>query len=238
MKGDFTRFTFRPDKQYSSVRLQQGRVQLDADWNEQVDIHAYQLQTAQTAFFGDNGAPKARRRASRSAIDSQRGLTLSPGRFFVAGLLCELAPSAAMFRRWAPPTKTQPFLPGAPPLSGLTNGSYLVYSGRVDAPRHRARRPAAARGGAVGAGHHDPHSDGVAAAAPQARASRWRCWTAPTCLRGCRRRRLEDGGARTQSLAPVCRAVPCSRRARAICALTITCTASRSIKAVAWAKTR
>lgn len=125
MKGDFTRFTFRPDKQYSSVRLQQGRVQLDADWNEQVDIHAYQLQTAQTAFFGDNGAPKAQA-GFKVGYDSQRGLTLSPGRFFVAGLLCELAPSADV------PTLgttygTQPFLPGAPPLSGLTNGSYMVY---------------------------------------------------------------------------------------------------------------
>ena len=38
MKGDFTRLTFQPEKHYSSVRLQQGRVQLDADWNEQADI--------------------------------------------------------------------------------------------------------------------------------------------------------------------------------------------------------
>ena len=38
MKGDFTRSTFDPTKGYSSVRQQQGRVQLDADWNEQVEI--------------------------------------------------------------------------------------------------------------------------------------------------------------------------------------------------------
>jgi hypothetical protein len=38
MNGDISRDTFRPWRQYSSVRLQQGRVQLDADWNEQVDI--------------------------------------------------------------------------------------------------------------------------------------------------------------------------------------------------------
>ena len=38
MKGDFSRLTFRPDRPYSSVRMQQGRVPLDADWNEQVDI--------------------------------------------------------------------------------------------------------------------------------------------------------------------------------------------------------
>jgi hypothetical protein len=38
MKGDFSRFTFKKEKHYSSVRMQQGRVQLDADWNEQMDI--------------------------------------------------------------------------------------------------------------------------------------------------------------------------------------------------------
>ena len=42
MKGDFTRLTFAPAKHYSSVRQQQGRVQLDADWNEQVDIQNHQ----------------------------------------------------------------------------------------------------------------------------------------------------------------------------------------------------
>ena len=41
MKADFTRLTFKPEKHYSSVRMQQGRVQLDADWNEQADIQAY-----------------------------------------------------------------------------------------------------------------------------------------------------------------------------------------------------
>ncbi|NEQ24546.1 MAG: hypothetical protein F6K28_36655, partial [Microcoleus sp. SIO2G3] len=46
MKGDFTRFTFQPQKHYSSVLMQQGRLQLDADWNEQMSIlnHLNQLQ--------------------------------------------------------------------------------------------------------------------------------------------------------------------------------------------------
>jgi hypothetical protein len=33
MKGDFTRNTFVPSKSFSRVLMQQGRVQLDADWN-------------------------------------------------------------------------------------------------------------------------------------------------------------------------------------------------------------
>lgn len=38
MRGDYSRDTFRLARHYSSVRLQQGRVVTDADWNEQADI--------------------------------------------------------------------------------------------------------------------------------------------------------------------------------------------------------
>ncbi len=38
MKGDFSRNTFDPRNHYSRVLMQQGRVLLDADWNEQTDI--------------------------------------------------------------------------------------------------------------------------------------------------------------------------------------------------------
>ena len=31
---DISRFLFQPEKHYSSVRMQQGRVILDSDWNE------------------------------------------------------------------------------------------------------------------------------------------------------------------------------------------------------------
>ena len=31
---DISRFLFQPEKRYSSVRMQQGRVILDSDWNE------------------------------------------------------------------------------------------------------------------------------------------------------------------------------------------------------------
>src|SRR6266487_4088324 len=38
MGGDYTRFTFRPENDYTSVLRQQGRVALDADHNELADI--------------------------------------------------------------------------------------------------------------------------------------------------------------------------------------------------------
>ncbi len=57
MTADITRRTFRPDNHYRSVQMQQGRVQLDADWNEQADIQAYREQTANSAIVGAAGVP-------------------------------------------------------------------------------------------------------------------------------------------------------------------------------------
>ena len=58
MKGDFSRFTFDPQKHYSRVLLQQGRVQLDADWNEQVDILTHQNHTEIKDIVGPSGVPQ------------------------------------------------------------------------------------------------------------------------------------------------------------------------------------
>lgn len=59
MKGDFTRSTFRPAKHYTSVRMQQGRLQLDSDWNEQADIQNYLRRAQVTDMIGSgSGASK------------------------------------------------------------------------------------------------------------------------------------------------------------------------------------
>ena len=42
--GDYTRFSYKPAKRYAAVLMQQGRVQLDADWNEQSDIYKHRLE--------------------------------------------------------------------------------------------------------------------------------------------------------------------------------------------------
>lgn len=59
MKGDFSRSSFNAEKHYRGVRLQQGRVQLDADWNEQVDIQLHQRERELRDLLGDHGAPQA-----------------------------------------------------------------------------------------------------------------------------------------------------------------------------------
>ena len=90
MKGDFTRFTFRPERHYSGVRMQQGRVQLDADWNEQVDIDAYRDRTTALDVIGRSGAPKGGGSFRVSTTPGEEDLALAPGRFYVDGILCEL----------------------------------------------------------------------------------------------------------------------------------------------------
>jgi hypothetical protein len=55
MKGDFTRDTFNPLKHFSRVLMQQGRVQLDADWNEQNAILLHYLRALAADLIGPFG---------------------------------------------------------------------------------------------------------------------------------------------------------------------------------------
>ena len=58
MGSDISRSTFDPGKHYSGVRQQQGRVSVDADWNEQVDIASYRVSTEAVDVIGCSGAPR------------------------------------------------------------------------------------------------------------------------------------------------------------------------------------
>ncbi|MCH8303731.1 MAG: tail fiber protein [Candidatus Marinimicrobia bacterium] len=87
MKGDFSRNTFKPEKHYSSVSMQQGRVQLDADWNEQNDIQSYLSQRSSTDIIGLTGIPRDNEGFLITADGDD--LTISPGHIFVDGILCE-----------------------------------------------------------------------------------------------------------------------------------------------------
>jgi hypothetical protein len=87
MKGDFSRDTFRSKRRYSAVLMQQGRVQLDADWNEQGAIDRYRTETEATDVIGACGAPE---HAPGFAITSDGdNLLIGAGRYYVDGLLCE-----------------------------------------------------------------------------------------------------------------------------------------------------
>lgn len=108
MKGDFSRSTFRATKRYASVRMQQGRVQMDADWNEAMDIIAHRANTGTRDIIGQCGAPRDQAAFGLLLVDSQipngveaslsrkpselvtRGdFLLSPGRFYLDGIMVE-----------------------------------------------------------------------------------------------------------------------------------------------------
>jgi photosystem II stability/assembly factor-like uncharacterized protein len=57
MKGDLSRDTFDPAARYSAVRMQQGRVITDADFNEQGDITRHRTQRLVKDAIGPCGAP-------------------------------------------------------------------------------------------------------------------------------------------------------------------------------------
>ena len=57
MKSDSSRITFDQRKHFSSVRMQQGRVQVDADWNEQGDIATHRVETEASDVIGLCGGP-------------------------------------------------------------------------------------------------------------------------------------------------------------------------------------
>jgi parallel beta-helix repeat protein len=90
MKGDFSRKTFDPKKHYTQVLMQQGRVQVDADWNEQQAIHQYRTETEARDVIGKCGVPKTGGGFRIDIVPNGSDLTISPGRIYVEGILCEL----------------------------------------------------------------------------------------------------------------------------------------------------
>lgn len=101
MKGDFSRFTFDASSPYSRVLMQQGRVLLDADWNESAEIQTYYLRALARDLIGPHGAPTdqdgndggdfsiAKRVADDNKTEVKNDFTIAGGRYYVQGILCE-----------------------------------------------------------------------------------------------------------------------------------------------------
>jgi hypothetical protein len=117
MKGDFTRDTFDPARQFSRVLMQQGRVQLDADSNEQTAILLHYLRTLARDLMGAHAGPAddlgfaivTRDSVPRAALDAKLAsfepdarrrrvladavaagdAVIGPGRYYVGGVLVE-----------------------------------------------------------------------------------------------------------------------------------------------------
>jgi Family of unknown function (DUF6519) len=92
-RGDFTRDTFQPWEHFSRVLMQQGRVQLDADFNEQTSILLYYLQSLAADLIGPHGGSINGFNAAAIA-DSTTDFAIGQGRYYVDGILCEISTPA------------------------------------------------------------------------------------------------------------------------------------------------
>jgi len=109
MKADFSRATFRPTAHYSAVLSQQGRVQLDADANEQAAIQLHLARTTAADVIGPHGGPADG--FTVAYVPSPDGkqptdLSIVPGRYYVDGVLVDSTPAPVFLAVGAEQTET------------------------------------------------------------------------------------------------------------------------------------
>jgi hypothetical protein len=125
MKGDFSRITYNDRKHYSLVLMQQGRVQLDSDWNEQALLHWFGLQNLAKDLIGEHGGPPNKlgfaitNRADDNSAVITSDFTINEGRYYVHGVMCENETAVAYTEQDAYPL---------PDSAMINNGKkYVVY---------------------------------------------------------------------------------------------------------------
>jgi hypothetical protein len=149
---DNSRFTFDPWKNFSGVVMEQGRVQLDADWNEWLAEVSRRIQANTLDIMGHAVYPATTPYGFLITLSSSGGknsISIGPGRMYVDGLLAENHGQYAT-AQWDPALaemsgSPQPQPPSPPPAStanvvdyanqpyypGATlptdNGQYIFY---------------------------------------------------------------------------------------------------------------
>ncbi|MFF7726592.1 DUF6519 domain-containing protein [Streptomyces sp. NPDC008001] len=122
MQGDFSRVTFDKDRRFSAVLAQQGRVQLDADLNEQTAILMHYMRTLVTDLFGPavySTGPDGNLAGGFKVAFENGTFSVTRGRMYVDGILCECEPTD--FR-------SQPDPPRDPEQAEkFPEGMFLVY---------------------------------------------------------------------------------------------------------------
>jgi hypothetical protein len=126
MHGDFSRLTFDPRNHFSRVLVQQGRVYLDAEPNEQAALLLHVMRGLTRDLLGPHGVPSQaatvtgfRIEPSIAAAAGKRGFEITGGHYYVDGILCENDEArAAYFAQpdYFPDAATDP----------LPNGKYLA----------------------------------------------------------------------------------------------------------------
>ncbi len=130
MKGDFTRDTFDARKHFSRVLMQQGRVQLDADWNAQAAILLHYLQALARDLIGPYGTPANDDGTAGNGfmiaqlLDANshpvaNDFAIQQGRYYVDGILAENDDDTAHYAGQADYVLDTD--------AKLADGTYLVY---------------------------------------------------------------------------------------------------------------
>lgn len=120
MQGDFSRDSFDLQRVFSRVLSQQGRVALDADWNEMQAIQLRLLRGLAADLIGPHGGHGFR-------VDQvgENDFGVQPGRYYVDGWLCENPAAVSYAGGLARPA--QPFWPVDEGEALLKGTRYLVY---------------------------------------------------------------------------------------------------------------
>ncbi|GAA1857136.1 DUF6519 domain-containing protein [Myceligenerans crystallogenes] len=143
MHADLTRRTFDPALGFRSVLMQQGRVLLDAEWNEQAEITAHHDRTRAADVIGPSGGPEPLDGGpgpfavvSLTSGEPPAGpvawadLGVTPGRYYVDGVLAESAPGPGTGGTW--PLAGQPHLRGVGGEPGLAEPAAGTYAAVLD----------------------------------------------------------------------------------------------------------
>ena len=149
MKADITQRKFHREDHFSRVIAQQGRVQLDSDLNEQVDIQVSHNNTSLNDVIGKCGAPKENAGFEILLIDQQQKqqnkegtsssfsstesycYKIKRGNYYVDGILCinddnENDDDVEAFN--------QPDLPSLPPIENHSDSNSNNNNNNVDYP--------------------------------------------------------------------------------------------------------
>src|ERR1700754_2674116 len=98
--GDYSRLTFAPEKHYSSVLVQQGRVTLDADANEQTAITRHWLRQLTLDLVGRHGTPAGPDGNFAITIGADKSVVgIARGHMYLEGLLVECAQDTTYYEQ-------------------------------------------------------------------------------------------------------------------------------------------
>ena len=138
MAGDYTRFTFKPQRDYSGVFKQQGRVDLDADFNEYIELTDRHWRSETLDIVNHCVVPNTTADAFLVTPTAMGAFDIGVGRMYVDGIQVEnhgLPPLefhqdlGELVGTNPVPYADQPYLPAPlpPPLAAAPNTTDLVY---------------------------------------------------------------------------------------------------------------